>query len=88
MRWPGIEQLYGPTLRQSPVFASGSQLGKKTGAKATEKKTDELENPGQLRWEELHKRVIEHVGLVARKRLIFRISGLLHPTIPVSRWNA
>ncbi|WRT67748.1 uncharacterized protein IL334_004720 [Kwoniella shivajii] len=23
MRWSGIEQLYGPTLRQSPVFASG-----------------------------------------------------------------
>ncbi|WWC62599.1 uncharacterized protein I303_105196 [Kwoniella dejecticola CBS 10117] len=37
MRWSGIEQLYGPTLRQSPIFASG-----------------------QVRWEELHKRVTEH----------------------------
>nr|XP_019012784.1 26S proteasome regulatory subunit N5 [Kwoniella pini CBS 10737]OCF51565.1 26S proteasome regulatory subunit N5 [Kwoniella pini CBS 10737] len=47
MRWSGIEQLYGPTLRQSPIFASG-------------KKLEEIENPGQIRWEELHKRVTEH----------------------------
>jgi len=60
MRWPGIESLYGPTLRQSPVFASGSQLGKKTGGKADEKKAEEAESPGDHRWEELHKRVIEH----------------------------
>lgn len=62
MRWPGIESLYGQTLRQSPVFASGSQLGKKTGSKAEGKKAEELENPGDARWEELHKRVIEHVS--------------------------
>ena len=62
MRWPGIEQLYGPTLRQSPVFAPGSQLGKKTGTKASEKKSEEVDSPGQARWDELHKRVIEHVG--------------------------
>ncbi|RSH89355.1 hypothetical protein EHS25_002467 [Saitozyma podzolica] len=60
MRWPGIESLYGPTLRQSPVFAPGSTLGKKTGARAEEKKPEELANPGEARWEELHKRVIEH----------------------------
>ncbi|WWC70790.1 uncharacterized protein I206_104742 [Kwoniella pini CBS 10737] len=60
MRWSGIEQLYGPTLRQSPIFASGSKLGKKTGIKAQGKKLEEIENPGQIRWEELHKRVTEH----------------------------
>ena len=60
MRWPGLETLYGPTLRQSPVFAEWSTLGAKTGSKAEEKKT-EVEKPGNLRWEELHKRVIEHV---------------------------
>lgn len=63
MRWPGIESLYGPTLRQSPVFAPGSTLGKKTGARAEEKKPEELANPGEARWEELHKRVIEHVSV-------------------------
>ncbi|OCF72908.1 26S proteasome regulatory subunit N5 [Kwoniella mangroviensis CBS 8886] len=60
MRWSGIEQLYGPTLRQSPIFASGSTLGKKTGIKAEGKKSEEIDNPGQVRWEELHKRVTEH----------------------------
>jgi 26S proteasome regulatory subunit N5 len=37
-------------------------LGKKTGSKAEGKKAEELENPGDARWEELHKRVIEHVS--------------------------
>nr|XP_019045606.1 26S proteasome regulatory subunit N5 [Kwoniella bestiolae CBS 10118]OCF24536.1 26S proteasome regulatory subunit N5 [Kwoniella bestiolae CBS 10118] len=60
MRWSGIDQLYGPTLRQSPIFASGSTLGKKTGIKAEGKKAEEIDNPGQVRWEELHKRVTEH----------------------------
>ena len=59
MRWPGIESIYGSTLRQSPVFASGSQLGKKTGQQAEEK--DDGLSAGDHRWEELHKRVIEHV---------------------------
>jgi 26S proteasome regulatory subunit N5 len=36
-------------------------LGKKTGSKAGDKKSEELENPGEHRWEELHKRVVEHV---------------------------
>jgi len=60
MRWPGIENLYGPTLRQSPVFAPGSKLGVKTGSKAEGKKPEEVEDAGDARWEELHKRVIEH----------------------------
>jgi 26S proteasome regulatory subunit N5 len=63
MRWPGIESLYGPSLRQSPIFASGSQLGKKTGVRAEGKKAEEIDNPGELRWEALHKRVVEHVCL-------------------------
>jgi len=62
MRWPGIETLYGPTLRQTPAFSSSSELGKKTGASAEGKDQDELESPGNARWEQLHKRVIEHVS--------------------------
>ncbi|NXD32452.1 PSD12 ATPase, partial [Spelaeornis formosus] len=60
MRWPGIESLYGQTLRQSPVFAPDSTLGKKTGSKTEGKKVEEIEAPGVARWEELHKRVVEH----------------------------
>ncbi|KAK0524645.1 proteasome regulatory particle subunit [Tilletia horrida] len=41
MRWPGIEELYGPTLRATTVFSQGDAEGDK-------------------RWEELHKRVVEH----------------------------
>ena len=62
MRWPGIESVYGQTLRQSPVFASESLLGQKTGSKAEGKKAEEIERPGEARWEELHKRVVEHVS--------------------------
>ncbi len=53
MRWPGIESLYGPMLRQSPVFS-------------TTQPTDDTSNgngvvrDGNHRWEELHKRVVEH----------------------------
>lgn len=43
MRWPGIEALYGPLLRETSTFAKGN--------------TD-----GDYRWEELHKRVVEHVS--------------------------
>ncbi|KAK0549255.1 proteasome regulatory particle subunit [Tilletia horrida] len=41
MRWPGIETLYGPTLRSTDIFAQADEEGEK-------------------RWEELHKRVVEH----------------------------
>jgi 26S proteasome regulatory subunit N5 len=78
MRWPGIESLYGQTLRQSPVFASETTLGKKTGSKAEGKKEDEIQRPGDYRWEELHKRVVEHVrpldNAVSRVRLTRRTS--------------
>ena len=40
MRWPGIESLYGPLLRNSAAFAPDAD--------------------GTARWEELHKRVVEH----------------------------
>lgn len=60
MRWPGIESLYGPMLRASPVFAPDSTLGVKTG-KDNEKKKDKLASrPGEARWEALHNRVVEH----------------------------
>ncbi|KAJ9124200.1 hypothetical protein QFC22_000997 [Naganishia vaughanmartiniae] len=48
MRWPGVESLYGPALRESDVFAPSS------GAVG-------VEDAGSKRWENLHKRVIEHV---------------------------
>lgn len=48
MRWPGVESLYGPTLRESDVFALSS------GAPG-------VEDAGTKRWENLHQRVIEHV---------------------------
>ena len=61
MRWPGIQDLYGPTLRQTIVFAPDSELGVKSGPKYDGKKPEEKEKPGSVRWEDLHKRVIEHV---------------------------
>jgi hypothetical protein len=62
MRWPGIEQLYGPQLLQSQVFAPDSKLGLKTSSKTDGKKIEYEGQPGSARWEELHKRVIEHVS--------------------------
>lgn len=47
MRWPGIESLYGPMLRQSPTFSPSSSPGGNA-------------KDGNHRWEELHKRVVEH----------------------------
>lgn len=47
MRWPGVESLYGPTLRESDVFAPSGTPG--------------VEDAGTKRWENLHQRVIEHV---------------------------
>jgi len=68
MRWPGIEEIYGPALRQSLVFSPNSTLGLKTGAGAEGKDPSEIGQPGDIRWEELHKRVIEHVSLFRRLR--------------------
>jgi 26S proteasome regulatory subunit N5 len=64
MRWPGIEKLYGPTLRQSPVFALDTTLGTKTGKTLADAPASEAGKapspPGVARWDALHKRVIEH----------------------------
>lgn len=49
MRWPGIETLYGPTLRQSAAFATGSAS---------------IDGKGEKRWTALHDRIIEHVSLL------------------------
>jgi 26S proteasome regulatory subunit N5 len=62
MRWPGIESLYGPTLRQTPVFAPDSALGIKSGSKSEGRSSDNTVRPGDARWEDLHKRVVEHVS--------------------------
>ncbi|CAK9784808.1 26S proteasome non-ATPase regulatory subunit 12 [Cutaneotrichosporon oleaginosum] len=61
MRWPGIEDLYGPELRKSPVFAPDTTLGVKTGPQADEeRKPDRTVSPGDARWDALHSRVVEH----------------------------
>ncbi|KAL7423115.1 proteasome regulatory particle subunit [Cryptotrichosporon argae] len=60
MRWPGIQEIYGPTLRQSAVFSSNSTLGMKTGKEVGREADDTPANPGDARWDQLHKRVIEH----------------------------
>ncbi|SNX81901.1 probable RPN5 - 26S proteasome regulatory subunit [Melanopsichium pennsylvanicum] len=54
MRWPGIETLYGPMLRQTATFlpTSTSQTVKVEDGKTVK--------DGNHRWEELHKRVVEH----------------------------
>ncbi|CAO1633815.1 unnamed protein product [Parajaminaea phylloscopi] len=61
MRWPGIEALYGPLLRQTPTFAS--------------------DEDGNYRWEELHKRVVEHnirvVGKYYTRITMARLAQLL-----------
>ncbi|KAG8970673.1 hypothetical protein FRC03_004055 [Tulasnella sp. 419] len=48
MRWPGIESIYGPTLRTTMVFGP-SPTGDEDETAASAK-----------RWEDLHTRVIEH----------------------------
>lgn len=61
MRWPGIEALYGPLLRETPTFDDSEE--------------------GRYRWEELHKRVVEHnirvVGKYYTKITLARLAQLL-----------
>ena len=54
-RWPRIESLYGPGLRETKVFGPD-------GTKGVEGDIEETINAGQgeKRFEELHKRVVEH----------------------------
>jgi len=54
MRWPRVEAAYGPSLRQTRVFG----LNGTNGVPGDIEKED---SPlGDQRWEELHKRVVEH----------------------------
>ncbi|KNZ60315.1 hypothetical protein VP01_1571g2 [Puccinia sorghi] len=57
MRWPGIQELYGPSLRKSKVFGPQGILGLEGDI---EEDVEEGTNPGESRWQELHKRVVEH----------------------------
>lgn len=57
MRWPGIETLYGPMLRQSPTFSPNPA----TSSSSSQTEVDGRQvKDGNHRWEELHKRVVEH----------------------------
>jgi 26S proteasome regulatory subunit N5 len=60
MRWPGIEQLYGPTLRQTRVFGPPGIPGVEGDIEQVADSSGAKEDGGQKRWEELHKRVVEH----------------------------
>ncbi|ORY31371.1 hypothetical protein BCR39DRAFT_571286 [Naematelia encephala] len=77
MRWPGIETLYGPTLRQTPVFSPNSKLGIKTGSIAEGKRPEELSNPGDARWEDLHKRNIRVIAAYYSRITMTRLTELL-----------
>ncbi len=57
MRWPGIEGLYGQSLRQTTVFGS-----KGTAGVQGDIEEDAEEAKGDKRWEVLHDRVVEHVS--------------------------
>ncbi|OAV92789.1 hypothetical protein PTTG_12239, partial [Puccinia triticina 1-1 BBBD Race 1] len=75
MRWPGIQELYGPVLRKSRVFGPAGTSGL-VGDIAED---DPL--AGDRRWEELHKRVVEHnIRAVSRyysRLTLERLSELL-----------
>lgn len=57
MRWPGIEELYGESLRQTKVFGPKGTVG----VEGDIEETDAVGDQGDKRWEVLHGRVIEHV---------------------------
>lgn len=57
MRWPGIEALYGESLRQTKVFGSKGVAGL-----AGDIEESEADWQGDKRWDVLHDRVVEHVS--------------------------
>lgn len=60
MRWPGIEELYGPSLRSTRVFgANGTQ--QLDAGDISDQNESAKDAKGDKRWEELHLRVVEHV---------------------------
>jgi 26S proteasome regulatory subunit N5 len=66
MRWPGIEAIYGPTLRESSVFSQSIAEGEA--------------DDGTKRWNALHQRVIEHVSSRHRdhQKVCISMFDLLH----------
>ncbi|POW19845.1 hypothetical protein PSHT_04212 [Puccinia striiformis] len=78
MRWPGIQELYGPVLRKSKVFGGKGIQGLEGDI---EEDVEVDGNPGEVRWQELHKRVVEHnIRAVSRyytRLTIQRLSELL-----------
>ncbi|SCV70971.1 BQ2448_3733 [Microbotryum intermedium] len=59
MRWPGIEALYGASLRQTKVFGPAGVAGV-----AGDIEEDSQHSQGDKRYEVLHDRIIEHVRTV------------------------
>ncbi|KAK4055717.1 proteasome regulatory particle subunit [Microbotryomycetes sp. JL201] len=55
MRWPGIKELYGETLRKTKVFGPKGTVG--VAGDIEEADQDSL---GDERWQVLHDRVVEH----------------------------
>ncbi|KAA1110616.1 hypothetical protein PGT21_027739 [Puccinia graminis f. sp. tritici] len=86
MRWPGIQELYGPILRKSKVFGPPGIAGLEGDLEDEE--VDPTSNSGETRWQELHKRVVEHniraVSKYYTRLTIQRLSELLDLTIPES----
>lgn len=62
MRWPAIESIYGPSLRQTRVFGSTG-----SGMPGVHGDIDVDDGKGARRWDDLHQRVVEHnIRTVAR----------------------
>ena len=61
MRWPGIQELYGPSLRQTRVFGE-----KGTSLDQGDVKEDVSDYRGDKRWKDLHIRVVEHVRFTSK----------------------
>lgn len=74
MRWPGIESLYGDSLRKTKAFGSAGVVG-------IAGDVEETESHGDARWEDLHNRVVEHnIRTVAKyytRITLARLSQLL-----------
>lgn len=85
MRWPGIQELYGPTLRKSKIFGSKGTAGVPGDI---EEDVEAGSDPGETRWQELHKRVVEHnirtVSKYYTRLTLLRLSELLDLSVPES----
>lgn len=58
MRWPGIEALYGSSLRRTKVFGGAGTSPVDSGD--IEEDGSAGKSKGEKRWEVLHERVVEH----------------------------